>query len=162
MKKPRDWRVVGLVTSVLIVILDQLSKYLVAQGLQFGQEQVLLPFLNIMLQHNRGAAFGFLGNAGGWPTLLFVGIAVIVSGVLLVWLWRLPAGERWVALAISFILGGAVGNLIDRLRLGYVIDFVDFYIKNWHFATFNLADSAISVGAALLLLNLLFGSRKTA
>jgi signal peptidase II len=112
----------------------------------------ITPFLNITLAHNTGAAFSFLGSAGGWQQYLFTSIAIIVSIVMVIWIYRLPSSDRWTAYALALIIGGALGNLGDRVMLGYVVDFIDFYVGTWHFAAFNLADSAICVGAGILLL----------
>ena len=141
--------------SVAVLLLDQLSKWLVFQHLQYRILKVL-PVLNFRLALNRGAAFSFLGTAGGWQVVFFSVIALVVSVVILVWLSRLAATERLQALALSLVLGGAIGNVLDRVRLGYVIDFIDFHIGSWHYATFNIADIGICVGAFLLVVNVWF------
>ncbi len=142
--------------SVVVVILDQLSKFYVVKELTFKPPIELVSWLNLILAHNTGAAFSFLGDAGGWQRWLFAALASIVSIVLIVWISRLSKKDYWLACSLALILGGAVGNLIDRVRFGYVIDFIDFHIGSWHFATFNIADAAISVGAVMLLVDAFF------
>ncbi len=142
--------------SVLVVILDQLSKIFVAEHLAFKPPMELTSWLNFVLAHNTGAAFSFLGDAGGWQRWFFALLASVVSIVLIVWIARLPKKACWLACSLALILGGAVGNLIDRVRFGYVIDFIDFHIGTWHFATFNIADCAISIGAVMMLIDAFF------
>ena len=142
--------------SALVLVLDQFTKWLAGSGLQYGEPVPLVPMLALTLAHNYGAAFSFLGDASGWQRWFFILLAVAVSAVLLLWLKRLQRHEWRLALALALILGGAVGNVIDRLLYGYVIDFIDFYYGDWHWPVFNVADSAISVGAALLLFDALF------
>ena len=112
-----------------------------------------LPFFNFTLMHNTGAAFSFLADQGGWQRWFFAVLALGVSLVLAVWLSRLKAHETWLALALSLVLGGAIGNLIDRVYYGYVIDFIDVYYNASHWPAFNIADSAISVGAVMLIID---------
>jgi len=145
--------------SLLVIVLDQLSKYFVSNWLQLYESVAVLPFFNFTLLHNPGAAFSFLADAGGWQRWFFTAIALIVSVVIVAWLRRLPAAEKWQAAALALILGGALGNVIDRMRLGYVVDFLDFYYRQWHWPPFNIADSAITIGVAILLL-VTFGSSK--
>ena len=118
----------------------------------------VFPLLNITLAYNTGAAFSFLSGAGEWHRWFFAAFSSVVSIILMVWLWRAANQSRLQSAGISLILGGAVGNLLDRGLQGYVIDFVDVYYKHYHFATFNLADSAICIGALLLILDMLFQS----
>jgi signal peptidase II len=139
--------------SAVVIVLDQLSKWLAATQLVLHQPLALLPSLNLTLMYNTGAAFSFLSDAGGWQRWLFTGLAVIVSVALVIWLARLPARQHLVAAALAFILGGALGNVIDRIRLGHVIDFIQVYYKDWYFPAFNAADSAITLGVILLLLD---------
>ncbi|HQU16862.1 MAG: signal peptidase II [Chromatiales bacterium 21-64-14] len=141
--------------SVAVVILDQVTKHLAARGLEYGTPVALLPFLNLTLVHNTGAAFSFLSRGSGWQRWLFIALASAVSVGIVVWLRRLPARAGWQPAALALILGGAVGNLIDRIAYGYVVDFIDCYYRHWHWPAFNVADSAITVGAALLILDLL-------
>ena len=110
------------------------------------------------LAHNYGAAFSFLSDAGGWQRWLFTGLASVVTVVLVIWLLRLTAKERMLAAALSLVIGGAVGNLIDRIINGYVVDFIDVYYRDWHWPAFNVADSAISCGIVLLLIDGIFFS----
>lgn len=145
-----------LLLALVVIAVDQFTKLLVIQHLAYGEFLPILPILNFTLAHNRGAAFSFLNQQSGWQIWFLGAIAVAVSVVILLWLRQLKAQEKLTAFALSLILGGALGNLIDRINHGYVVDFIDFHIKNWHFATFNIADSAICIGAALLLINLAF------
>ena len=148
--------------SVWVVVLDQISKYVVSDLLHLYESVTVLPFFSITLLHNPGAAFSFLAGAGGWQRWLFTGIALVVSVALIVWIKRLPTAEKWQAAALSLILGGALGNVIDRLRFGYVVDFLDVYYQRWHWPAFNVADSAITVGGALLLIVTLIDNKRTA
>jgi len=143
----------------LVLVFDQIGKWLAVSHLQYGEPLPLVPMLAFTLAHNYGAAFSFLNDASGWQRWFFAGLAAIVSVALLVWLRRLGQHEQRTALALALILGGAIGNLVDRLLYGYVIDFIDVYYGDWHFPVFNIADSAISIGAALLLLDALSGQR---
>lgn len=138
--------------SLLVIVLDQLSKYWIVGAFQFGDGIALTSFFNLVHAHNTGAAFSFLASESGWQRFFFIGIAAAAS-LLIVYLLRKHAEERWFCLALSLVLGGALGNLIDRVRLSYVVDFLDFYYGAWHFPAFNVADSAITVGAALLILD---------
>ena len=139
--------------SAAIVALDQLSKFAIERGLALYQSLTVLPVLEITRLHNAGAAFSFLANAAGWQRWLFTGLALIVSIVLALWLARIERGSKVLACAVALILGGAVGNVIDRLRLGHVIDFIYAHWGQHYFPAFNIADSSICVGAALLLLD---------
>jgi signal peptidase II len=137
--------------SVVLVGADQVTKALASTYLAFHQPLAVLPVLNLTLTHNTGAAFSFLSDAGGWQRWFFTAVAVAVSAVLLFWLRGLPPGHRRVGAGIALVLGGAVGNLIDRVVLGHVVDFIDLHYAGWHWPAFNVADSGISVGVALLL-----------
>ncbi len=139
--------------STALLALDQTSKWLVSSWLILYQEITITTFFSITLTHNRGAAFSFLADASGWQRWFFIIVSVVVTIVLLIWLKRLNQAARLEAVAISIILGGALGNMIDRLFHGYVIDFMDFYWRSYHFPTFNVADSALCIGVALLLLD---------
>ena len=143
-----------LLLATITVVADQASKAWVAKTLPLYHRIELLPVLNLAHMHNTGIAFSMLRSA---PPIAFVMLSVGVSIALAFWLLRHPPAQRLVAAGLSLILGGAVGNAIDRARLGYVVDFIDFHIHNWHFATFNIADSAITIGAGLLLLDMLLG-----
>jgi signal peptidase II len=136
-----------------VIILDQLTKIWATQTLTFNQPIAILPFFNFTLLHNTGAAFSFLANAGGWQRWFFTILAIGVSFVLVLWLARLKSNQYGLASALALILGGALGNVIDRLNYGYVIDFLDFYYKTWHWPAFNIADSAITIGAAILIVD---------
>ena len=137
--------------SLLIVILDQATKWLAEALLVPFQPLPLMPLLNLTLMYNDGAAFSFLANAGGWQRWLFAGFAVIMTLALSLWLLRLDKGESVTAATLSLVIGGAIGNLIDRVQTGRVVDFIDFYVGTWHWPAFNVADSAISIGIVLLL-----------
>ncbi len=151
MLKTTHW----LLGAFLIVTLDQLSKYALVDvfGFQLGDVKPVSSYFNLVRAHNPGAAFSFLADAGGWQRWFFTAIAM-VAVVVLVWMLRksqqLPAMYN---AALSLVLGGAVGNLIDRVRWGYVVDFLDFYWQHHHFAAFNVADAAITLGAFLLILD---------
>lgn len=140
---------------LLIVIVDQLSKFLAEVFLVFHQPVAILPYLNFTLAYNTGAAFSFLHQAGGWQNTFFIIVAALISVALLVILYKTPRKELQISIALWLVLGGAIGNVIDRIRLQKVVDFIDFYIGQWHFATFNIADMAISVGAFLLIMDAL-------
>src|SRR5450755_3431194 len=142
-----------LALSAAIVALDQLSKFAIEQGLAMYQSVTVLPVLEITRLHNAGAAFSFLADAAGWQRWLFTALALVVSLVLALWLNRIERGTPVLACAVALILGGALGNVTDRLRLGHVIDFIYAHWGQHYFPAFNVADSAICVGAALLLLD---------
>ena len=139
--------------TLIVVILDQLSKFAASQWLAFNQAQPVFPGFNLNLVHNTGAAFSFLRDAGGWQRYFFIILTTGISAVLLIWLVRLPARRASLACALALIIGGAVGNLWDRLQYGYVIDFIEVYYDKWSWPVFNIADSAITVGAFLLILD---------
>jgi len=136
--------------SVLVIALDQATKLLAETFLAMHQPVPVLPSFNLMLTYNTGAAFSFLAGAGGWQRWFFLGLGAAVSVGLIVWLGRLKPGEKWLAIALALILGGAVGNLIDRAWLGQVIDFIQLYYDRWYWPAFNIADSAICIGALLM------------
>ena len=147
--------------AALVFVLDQVTKFAAAKYLIRHAEVKVAPFLNLTLVFNSGAAFGFLNDASGWQNMLFVIIALIAVVVILFMVRRLGVNDTQVAVGLMLILGGAAGNLLDRLMNGYVIDFIDIYYGSWHWPTFNLADSAITVGAVLLVLDALgVGFRK--
>ena len=152
-----------LLLSVAIVIADQLSKLAILAHFQLHETLTLIPgLLNLTLAFNDGAAFSFLQNAGGWQRWFFTVLAFGISAVLVVWLRRTSRGDWRTALPLSLVVGGAIGNVIDRVRLGHVVDFIDVHYAGWSFPAFNVADSAISVGAVLLLFFGLFGSKASA
>ena len=136
--------------AALVIILDQVSKLWISSHFIYGESLPVTGFFNLVLAHNNGAAFSFLSDAGGWQRWLFSGIAVIAA-VWITWLLRKHSQEKLFCFALALILGGALGNLIDRVAYGYVIDFLDFYWNTYHFPAFNVADSAISCGAVLML-----------
>ncbi len=146
--------------SLLVLILDQASKLTVAGSMRLFESIPLSPGFNLTYVHNTGAAFSFLAQAGGWQRWLFAGLAVVMSSIIAVWLLRLQKHETLMAAALSMVLGGAIGNLIDRVAYGYVIDFLDVYYQDWHWPAFNIADSAICVGVGLMLLESFGISRK--
>jgi signal peptidase II len=147
--------------SACIVLADQLSKEYITRHYSEFEFTSVLPILDITRMHNVGAAFSFLASASGWQRWLFIGLAVSVSIAIIVWLCRLPRGSHGLlAGGLSLVLGGALGNVIDRIRLGHVIDFIHFHWDRAYFPAFNVADSAITVGAACLLLDALFDSRR--
>jgi len=136
--------------SALVVVLDQLSKYWISSSFTYGESLYVVEIFNLVLLHNTGAAFSFLSNAGGMQRWLFSIIAIVAS-VWILWLLRKHQHQMLFALSLSLVLGGALGNLIDRIAYGYVVDFLDFHWDTYHFAAFNLADSAITCGAILMI-----------
>ena len=142
-----------------VVVLDQVTKFLAETLLTFHQPVPVLSWFNLLLTYNTGAAFSFLADAGGWQRWFFLGLGLLISIGLIVWLRRLQPTEKWLAVALALILGGAIGNLIDRAWLGQVIDFIQLYYQRWYWPAFNIADSAITVGAVLLVLDSLWPNR---
>ncbi|NHN39294.1 lipoprotein signal peptidase [Pseudomaricurvus alcaniphilus] len=145
--------------ALLVVLLDQLSKSWVSHNLAYGQPWVLTDFFNLTLLHNPGAAFSFLSDAGGWQRWFFTAVAAVVSLAVVVWIALLPRARHWEALALALVLGGAIGNLYDRVVLGYVVDFLVVHYRDYYWPAFNIADSAICVGAGLLIVDSLRGRR---
>ncbi len=149
--------------TVLIVAADQVTKGLASHYLGLHEPLAMAPGLNLTLMHNTGAAFSLLSQAGGWQRWLFIGLALAVSAALVIWLFNLPRGKGLLACSLALILGGALGNLWDRVALGYVVDFIDVYYREWHWPAFNVADSAITVGAILLVIDTFwFGEARVA
>lgn len=144
-----------LLLTLAAIVLDQVTKLWALADLTLYRPHQVLPFFNFTLAYNQGAAFSFLAAEGGWQRWFLALLAVVVSIVILVWLLRLKPGETLQAAGLSLVLGGAIGNLIDRLAYGYVVDFLDFHWQFNHFPAFNLADSAITLGAILLILDML-------
>jgi len=144
----------------VVLIFDQITKAWIAASLSLYDRIELLSFLNITRVHNRGAAFSFLSTASGWQRWFFTVLAFAISVMILLWLRRLPAGQQRLAAGLALVLGGALGNLWDRLQYGYVVDFIDVYYGNWHWPAFNVADSAITVGAVLLILDALAARKR--
>lgn len=155
-QRPANWRQSGLHLwwlMLLIVIADQLTKIWVAGAIPLYERVDVLPFFDLVHARNYGAAFSFLHDAGGWQRWFFTTLALVISGVLLYLLRRQPRQLWRPCLAFSLIVGGAIGNVADRIRLGYVVDFLDFYYQGWHWPAFNVADAAIVCGALLLVLD---------
>lgn len=141
--------------AVLLLILDQLTKYYATQHLYLGVSMPVLPSFNFTLVYNYGAAFGFLNQGDGWQQIFFIVVALFASMGFTLWLTHTPKQQRLEGLGIALLLSGAIGNLIDRLQYGYVIDFIDWYAGDYHWPAFNLADSFICVGVALIILQML-------
>jgi len=141
-----------LALALLVLVLDQFTKWLIVGQFVLGDSRPITSFFNLVRAHNPGAAFSFLAQAGGWQRWLFTGIGLAASA-LMIWMLRAHPGQKLFGFAIACILGGAIGNVIDRLVHGYVVDFLDFHWAGWHFPAFNAADSAITLGAACLLLD---------
>lgn len=144
-----------LALSALVIGLDLWTKSLAVAHLELYRPEPVFPHFNLMLAYNEGAAFSFLADAGGWQRWVFAVLAVGIAGFMTAWISRLPPTQRWMACALALVIGGALGNLWDRVTLGYVVDFLDFYWGDWHFPAFNLADSAITVGAVMLIIDML-------
>lgn len=151
-----------LIIAVVVFILDIATKQIANNLLEYGQPVYLLSVLDFTLLYNKGAAFSFLANESGWQRWFFTGISAIVSVVLVVWIRRLPAQQLWLTVALSLILGGAVGNLLDRAVYGYVIDFISVHWESSYFPAFNIADSAITIGAIMMALDVLREYRQEA
>lgn len=146
--------------SVVVILLDQLTKQLAEARLVYAEPLAVMPSFNLTLLYNRGAAFSFLSDAGGWQRWFFVAVSILASIALVFWLRKLSSGQWLLAVALALVLGGAIGNLIDRLWLGHVVDFIQVYYRDFYWPAFNIADSAIAVGAVLLVWDGLFGHRK--
>ncbi|MCU7938979.1 MAG: signal peptidase II [gamma proteobacterium symbiont of Bathyaustriella thionipta] len=153
--------------TALIIVLDLGSKAIVSQHFSLYETMAVIPgWFNLTLAHNSGAAFSFLAEESGWQRWFFAAIALIVSTIIFFWIKRLQTHERWMAIALASVLGGALGNLWDRLTLGYVIDFLDVYYQSgldnaMHWPAFNIADMAISIGAVMLIIDALFTKEDT-
>ena len=145
--------------ALLLLIADQITKMLILDSYKLGDATYITSFFNIVRVHNSGAAFSFLANAGGWQRWFFTGIGV-AAAVLIVWMLKSHPGQKLFSFALACILGGAIGNVVDRSLHGYVVDFLDFHYAGWHFPAFNVADSAISIGAVCLILDELLRMRK--
>ena len=138
--------------ALIIILLDQFTKTLILGYFQLGDSRYVTSFFNVVRVHNTGAAFSFLAGASGWQRWFFVGLGVVAT-VFIVWMLRSHGGQRLFSWALALILGGAIGNVVDRLMHGYVVDFIQVHYAGWYFPSFNIADSGISVGAALLILD---------
>ena len=145
--------------AVLLIVADQVTKTLILGNYRLGDSTFITSFFNIVRAHNTGAAFSFLADAGGWQRWLFTGIGVAAT-IFIVWQLRAHPGQKLFSFAMSSILGGAVGNVVDRLLHGYVVDFLDFHLNGWHFPAFNIADAAITVGAVCLIVDELLRARR--
>lgn len=146
--------------ALVIVVLDQYTKGLASSQLSYGRPVEVFFWFNLTLQHNTGAAFSLLSDAGGWQRWFFTLVALVISAALAVWLARAERGEWLLALSLALILGGALGNVWDRLDHGYVVDFISVHYGGWYFPAFNLADSAITVGAGCMLLDSFLAGRR--
>lgn len=146
--------------SVLVIVFDQLTKYWAVAKLPLHQPIHVIPYFDWYLTYNRGAAFSFLADAGGWQRWFFTIITIIISTVILFWIKKLEANDRATAVSLCLILGGAIGNLIDRIYLGYVIDYIQVWLGSYPWPAFNIADAAISVGAVILILSSFNDSNK--
>ena len=151
-RKGRSGALKWLWCSLAVIALDQFTKFVAVRLIDPAAPVEVLPNLDLVLVYNAGAAFSILSTAGGWQRWMFIGFAVAVCAFIVYWLRELPPGARQTALALSLIFGGAVGNAIDRVRIGAVLDFIDFHVSGWHWPAFNTADAAICVGAVLLVL----------
>ncbi len=152
MAKKSSGLMLWLGVATVAVLLDQLSKITMSRLLAYGQSEVITSYFNLVMVYNKGAAFSFLSNQGGWQRWFFSALALGVS-VFIVFMLKKNANQRMFCWSLSLILGGAVGNLIDRIAYGHVIDFLDFHIGGWHWPAFNVADGAITIGAALFVLD---------
>jgi signal peptidase II len=141
-----------LILAIILILADQFTKTLIVGYYKLGDSTPVTSFFNIVRAHNTGAAFSFLAGAGGWQRWFFTGIGAIAT-IFILWMLRSHHAQKLFAFALACILGGAIGNVIDRLIHGYVVDFLDFYYGTWHFPAFNVADSAITVGACCLILD---------
>lgn len=139
--------------AVAVLLLDQLTKQWIVEQYSYGASDRITAFFNLVHVHNYGAAFSFLNNEGGWQRWVFSAFATVVSAIIIVWIVRLSPQQKLEGYALALILGGALGNLYDRIVLGYVIDFLDFHWSGWHFPAFNVADSGITLGAALIIVD---------
>jgi signal peptidase II len=160
-EEPRGRAAAWLVLSFFVVLADQVTKTYIARHFLEFEFTRILPVLDVTRLHNVGAAFSFLASESGWQRWVFIGLAVAVSAGIITWLFRLPrSAHLLLAAGLALVLGGALGNLIDRIRLGYVIDFIHFHWDRAYFPAFNVADSAITVGAACLLLDALMETKR--
>ena len=148
---------VGFVLAAVVIGLDQYTKALATAELQYRVPVEITAWFDLMLAHNTGAAFSFLASAGGWQRWFLAGVALVVSVVVGIWLTRLKHSEQMLGIALGLVLGGGLGNLIDRVSLGYVVDFISWHYNDWYWPAFNIADSAICVGAVLLVWDSFFG-----
>ena len=146
--------------ALLILIADQFTKVLILGYYKLGDATYVTSFFNVVRVHNAGAAFSFLANAGGWQRWFFLGVG-LAAAIFIIWMLKSHPGQKLFSFALACILGGAIGNVIDRSLYGYVVDFLDFHYAAWHFPAFNIADSAISIGAVCLILDELLRVRRS-
>lgn len=146
--------------AIVVLVLDQITKQLAEQYLVFHVPIPVIPFFNLTLSYNTGAAFSFLEDAGGWQRWFFIVLALVVSVVIYIWMRKLDASEKWITIALALVLGGAIGNVVDRILFGHVIDFIHVYYEQWSWPIFNIADSAISIGVTIMIIDALFGKQK--
>ena len=146
--------------AVVIFLADQFTKVLILGYYKLGDATYITSFFNVVRAHNTGAAFSFLANAGGWQRWVFTGIG-LAAAIFIIWQLRAHPGQKLFCFSLSSILGGAIGNVVDRMQHGYVVDFLDFHMRGWHFPAFNIADSAITVGAICLILDELLRVKKS-
>ena len=161
----KSWRQSGLFwlwVTLLVLILDQWTKVLASQHLGQGEVIEIFSWFDLRLAHNFGAAFSFLSDAGGWQRWFFTGAALLISGAILYWLTSLPRSARFEGIAFALVLSGALGNVYDRIMLGYVIDFIDWHAAGYHWPAFNIADAAITLGVAMLLIESFTGRSQVA
>ncbi len=162
-KKP--WHQSGLFwlwVTLLVLILDQWTKVLASQHLAQGEIIEIFSWFDLRLAHNFGAAFSFLSDAGGWQRWFFTIVAILISGAILYWLRSLPRSARFEGIAFALVLSGALGNVYDRIMLGYVIDFIDWHAAGYHWPAFNIADAAITLGVVMLLIESFTGKSQVA
>jgi signal peptidase II len=152
MAKKNAGLMLWLVIALVVVLLDQASKIMMSQFLLYGQSETVTSYFNLVMVYNKGAAFSFLSDQPGWQRYFFTAVSVIAS-LFILWMLKRNPTQRLFCWALALILGGAVGNLIDRIAYGHVIDFLDFHVGGWHWPAFNVADSAITVGAILFVLD---------
>lgn len=150
----------GLLIAAVVVVVDQITKVWALNSLKLYESVAVLPGVNMTLAYNPGVAFSMFDESGNMGRWLLSALAIVISLVLLVWLWRLQRSEKLLAAGLGFVLGGAVGNVIDRIQLGHVVDFVDVYYQQAHWPAFNVADAAITLGAILLVWDTLFNKRE--
>ena len=139
--------------SALVILLDQLTKLIAVNSLALYESIAIFPGFNLTLLYNTGAAFSFLSNAGGWQRWFFIGLAMLISLFIVFWMRSLKKDNYWLLVALALVLGGAIGNVIDRIYLGYVIYFIDIYYQTNHWPAFNIADSSITIGAIMLIID---------
>ncbi len=149
-----------LILSLIIILFDQLTKYIAVDIIPLYESIEVFPFFNWTLMYNEGAAFSFLSDQGGWQRWFLIILSSIVTAVLIIWLFRLLHDERSIAISLSLIIGGAIGNLIDRILLGHVVDFIHLHYQSYYWPAFNVADSAITIGVTIMIVDSLFFAQK--